>query len=342
MNIIEILTKLVSFNTIRDKENALIISFIENYLKNLGFITKKVDKCLIAKNSNNPKIGFIGHTDTVDFDTWDGNPFKVQIKEGKIYGLGVCDMKGGIAAILSTLSEINLNKNKIALYFTYDEEISFKGIKSLSNEIFPDTIIIGEPTNNIPIYGTKGILVLIITFKGIKTHSSTPEKGKSAIYECINFINELKQYYDKLKLIKYPKFEVDYTSMNVGTIKGGESTNSVPGNCQIEIDFRVADNKQIAIIEKDIKKILTNYDAKVTIKNKVKTSINLDDISFLEKISSKKETANYITEASFITSKSIIIGPGPITAHEKNEYITIDSLEETKKLYKEIIRKYNS
>ena len=74
----EILRKLVSFNTIRDNQNKEIMDFIENYLKGFGFETKRIKKCLIAYNDVTPNIGFIGHTDTVDYESWDGNPFELK------------------------------------------------------------------------------------------------------------------------------------------------------------------------------------------------------------------------------------------------------------------------
>lgn len=118
MNAKDILKDLVSFNTIRDKENKEIMDYIENYLREYNFYTKRVYKCLIAYNSDNPNIGFIGHTDTVDYESWDGDPFILKEVDGKLYGLGACDMKGGISAILSAVSQIDLNSNSVALYFT--------------------------------------------------------------------------------------------------------------------------------------------------------------------------------------------------------------------------------
>ncbi len=341
MESIDILKKLVSFNTIRDEENNLIMDYIEGYLREFNFITERIDKCLIAKNGENLKIGFIGHTDTVDYGTWDGDPFETVIKDNKIYGLGVCDMKGGIAAMLKAISRIDLDKNKIGLYFTYDEETSFRGIKALRNIKFPKTVIIGEPTNNIPVYGTKGVLELTVIFRGIKTHSSTPEKGKNAIYECMNFIGDLRNYYQVLKGDQCEDFEVPYTSMNIGLIKGGISVNSVPEKCEITIDFRIAKEKHLTKIKGDLKNLLKKYDATFKIIKQTKPKMNNDDLSYLEKLGGKKRTANYLTEASFIGSNAIIIGPGPITAHEKNEYITIESLEKTEAQYIEIIKKYN-
>ena len=246
MDVKDILKDLVSFNTIKDKENKEIMDYIENYLKNYGFETERIEKCLIAYNGESPNIGFVGHTDTVDYESWDGDPFTLQVDGDKLIGLGSCDMKGGIAAILAAISKIDLNENKIALYFTNDEEITFDGINTIKDMVKPNNIIIGEPTNTIPIYGTKGILEYKIDFYGIKCHSSTPDKGISAIMETIKFINELNNYYEnEIKKEIVDDFEVPYTTMNIGMINGGETVNSVAGKCSITIDFRISKEDQI-------------------------------------------------------------------------------------------------
>lgn len=342
MNAKDILKDLVSFNTINDKENKEIMDYIENYLKNYNFTTERVNKCLIAYNSDKPNIGFIGHTDTVDYESWDGSPFELQEIDNKLLGLGACDMKGGISAILDVISKIDLNKNHLALYFTNNEEIDFDGINTIKDMIIPNNIIVGEPTNNVPIYGTKGILELHIDFYGIKCHSSTPNKGKSAIKECIKFIDEIEIYYEKnIKNDLVSDFDIPYTTMNIGKIIGGETVNSVPGKCFITIDFRIVKKEHIKLILNKVKSLLKKYDSKLVIFENLEPKINKNDISFLEKISCKKETKNYLTEASVIDKKCIILGPGPDTSHQKNEYITIESLNKIVKLYKYIIEYYN-
>ena len=338
----EILKKLVSFNTIKDKENKEIMNFIEDYLKEDGFTTKRIKKCLIAYNDINSNIGFIGHTDTVDFESWDGDPFKLKEDGDKLIGLGSCDMKGGIAAILSSISKIDLSKNKLALYFTNDEEISFDGIKTINKEINTPNVIIGEPTNNVPVYGTKGVLELKIEFFGKKCHSSTPDIGINAIYECINFITKIKSYYEnniKKEVVK--DFDIPYTTMNIGMINGGETVNSVPGKCSITMDFRIVKQEDIDLILEYINLELKNYNSKLIIVNKVNPKINNSDISFLEDISSKKGTFGGLTEGSFIDKNFIILGPGPDTSHQKNEYIYHSSLKKTEELYIKIIEYYN-
>ena len=97
----EILKYLIKCNTIKDKENLKIINYLEKVLKNLGFDTEYKDKCLIMSIGKEQKIGFLGHTDTVEYiEGWNTNPFELTKINDKLYGLGVCDMKGGIAAII--------------------------------------------------------------------------------------------------------------------------------------------------------------------------------------------------------------------------------------------------
>ena len=339
----EILKNLIAFNTIKDLENKKMMDFIEEYLKKYNFKIKRIDKCLIASNGDNPNIGYIGHIDTVDYESWDGDPFILQEKEDKLIGLGACDMKGSIAAILSAISKIDLEKNKISLYFTDGEETTFNGIKTIGKFINEPNILIGEPTDNIPVYGTKGMLSGSVEFYGKKTHASTPEKGKNAIYESIEFVSKLKDFYTTVLMKDTDNnFEVPYSSMNIGTINGGETFNSVPGKCTVSLDFRINKASDMDKILNKLEELLNKYDANLSIIHQVNPKLNSSDISFLEKITKKKETANYLTEASFIESSNIIIlGPGPVTAHEKNEYITRESLEKTKEIYIKIIEFYN-
>ena len=85
----KILKDLVSFNTIKDLENKEIINYIEKYLKNLGFKTEHKGKYLIMSIGNNYKIGFLGHTDTVEYiDGWNTNPFELTKMDNRLYGLG--------------------------------------------------------------------------------------------------------------------------------------------------------------------------------------------------------------------------------------------------------------
>ena len=114
----KILKDLVAINTIADKDNNRIMDYIDSFLSNLGFeIERKKNaetgkEVLIGKYGENPAIGFLGHTDTVDItDGWTTDPHELTEKDGVLYGLGACDMKGGIAAFLSAISETDRFEN---------------------------------------------------------------------------------------------------------------------------------------------------------------------------------------------------------------------------------------
>lgn len=335
LNVENVLDNLVKFNTISDKENVKILDYIQNTMNSIGFKTEKRDKILIMSNKNETPIGFLGHTDTVEFtDGWKYEKFTLTKIDNKIYGLGVCDMKSGIASIISAISQIDFNNlsKGIKLYFTYDEEIGFAGIKDVINyeKSFPKTMIIGEPTNNEFIIGSKGLMEYKISFKGIKTHSSTPEKGKSAIMSAIAFINDLNEFYQNEIKVKIDEiFEIPYTTMNIGKINGGSAINSVPDSCEFLVDFRTINKETEEKINSKIETLKGKYIANVEEINRISAFVNKSNLS--------RKTCNFITEASFIKSNCIILGAGPITAHEINEYVSTESLYKLVEQYKKLI-----
>ncbi len=332
----EILKDLISFNTVNDKENTSIINYIENILKNKGFKLENKSKCLVMSIKDGYKLGFLGHTDTVIADSnWKTNPYEMIEENGKLYGLGVCDMKGGLAGILQAVTEIDWEKVNygMKLYFTYDEEIGFGGIKEIvdKNEKFPKYMIIGEPSNNIVMNASKGLLEIKLIFNGVSAHSSMPNKGENAIEKTIEFLNELKIFYNKLKKDTNNDFEINYTTMNTAKISGGTSINIVPNYCEALIDFRVIKNEHINLILDMINRLTLKYDATYEVINNITSFSNKN-----EKICS----TNFITEASFIDAENkYILGVGPVNPHKANEYITEESLEKLVDQYKEMIYK---
>ena len=335
----KILKDLVKFNTIKDKENEKIINYIEKYLKNMGFKTQYKTKNLVMSFGENPRLGFLGHTDTVEYIDEFKKPFDVMLKDGYLYGLGVCDMKGGIAAMLDAVSQIDLNslKNGLKLYFTYDEEILFSGIYELvnNNEQFPEYMIFGEPTNNEMYTGHKGLMEYKIYFKGKKAHSSLPNKGISANMNAVKFLYELDKFYNnEIKKEEEKAFSIPYTTMNVGIINGGTAMNSISAFCNVIMDFRIIKKEHISKISTKMKELSKIYKADIEEVELIEPFI--DNVEYVEKI----KTADYMTEASMVkNSKRIILGTGPVTAHEVNEHISEESYNKLVNQYKELIYK---
>ncbi len=359
MNAEKILAELVKINTVRDKGNGKIMNFIASYLEERGFVVKFVtDKKTKKKNLvaqfNNQSTGlyFIGHTDTVsESSMWTENPFVLTKKLGKMYGLGTSDMKGGVAAFLAAVDIIDKKniKTNLGMVLTYDEEISFAGIKDFlkKNKFNDNLVLIGEPTDGFPIVATKGALALRVEFFGKSAHGSTPAKGANAILMVQQFIKKLLILEKKLAKEKNTAFNPAEATLNIAKINGGDAINKVPANCVLDFEFRVINASQ----SKKILTYLENIIQDELMPAKIEVLMNLDPmlgkrgnfIEVVEYIANKKSTtANYATEGSFLGgtgNQVVILGPGPIMAHMADEYISEKSFKKTINMYKHIIQK---
>ncbi len=152
---------------------------------------------------------------------------------------------------------------------------------------------------------------------------------------AVKFLIELNEFYqNEIKIFEDNNYEIPYTTMNVGIINGGSAKNSVPANCNVVMDFRIVKKEHINKIKEKIEELSNKYNCKTNIIECVEPFIN--KTSLIQEI----KTANFITEASFVNSKNkIILGTGPVTAHEVNEYITIESYKKTVEQYIDIIKK---
>ena len=196
-------------------------------------------------------------------------------------------------------------------------------------------MLFGEPTNNQIFTGHKGLMDYEITFIGKKSHASTPGKGISANMNAVKFLYELEDYYiKKIKVDCDNNYEVPYTTFNVGIIDGGSAKNSVAASCKVTLDFRVIKNSHIKKIDKKINSLINKYSATKKVIDIIEPFVDI--IDFLGEV----KTTNFMTEASKVTgSKRLILGLGPVTAHEVNEYISIDSYEMLVEQYKKLIYK---
>ncbi|MGN1334341.1 MAG: M20/M25/M40 family metallo-hydrolase [Anaerovoracaceae bacterium] len=349
----DILRDLVAINTIADKDNHLIMNYIEKHFADLGFnVVRRKNhdtgkEVLTAKYGDDPALGFLGHTDTVDITAgWETDPFTLTEKNGNLYGLGSCDMKGGLAAVMAAVSDIKLSELKrgLAVYCTYDEEIMFNGVKDLidAQTEFPPRVLVAEPTDLIPMIGSKGLLEYIFTFSGVTTHSSTPIDGKSSNKNAVRFLNRMMDFEEELRKTPSPFFGVPYPTMNIGIIKGGTSINKVPDKTTVYLDFRICDSsREYPLIRAAVDKALEGLDGEYTIINDIASFQNNSDlVKYYEERTGKKGQPFFgITEASFFEGDRVILGPGPMTAHEANEHISEESLNKTVDIYTDIINK---
>lgn len=201
---------------------------------------EKAGSTLIAElgeNSSKPGVIFLGHMDTaIAAGATAERPFT--IKDGKAYGPGVLDMKGGIVAALyaiKALKSIGYNARPIKVLLAGDEEVLH------ANSNTPDVLMkeaagygaafnveTGFVDDGI-VVGRKGVARVMMEVKGVAAHAGNdPENGRSAILEIAHKIIDVQNLTDWEKGITF----------NVGVMQGGKTSTAVPDYAKIFIDVR--------------------------------------------------------------------------------------------------------
>ena len=367
-NSIEILKKLVSFDTTSFKSNLDLIKFIENYLNDLNIKSEliydetKNKANLFTTIGPNLQGGIVlsGHTDVVPItkQNWTSDPFILTERDNKLFGRGSSDMKGFIAIVLSRVSAMVEKKLKkpIHLAFSYDEEIGCVGVHSLldlikKKSINPEFCIVGEPTSMEMVIGHKGKHAYDVKVDGLSCHSGQAPYGVNAINYASKLINYIEEI-NKEKSIKGPfdnEYEIPYSTLHTGLIKGGTILNIVPNLCQFEFEIRhLEEDDPLEIIQRIKKyteelliKEMHNISSKTNIE--INEKINYPGLNISESILPVKQVKELLGNSSHkkvifgtegglfkreLNLPTIICGPGSIDqAHKPDEFISIQQIE---------------
>jgi putative selenium metabolism hydrolase len=240
-----------------------------------GFDEARIDGLgnVIGRIGNGKKVIAIdGHIDTVDIgniENWHFDPLAGTIKDGFVHGRGSVDQKGGPAAFITAgriLKEIGL-QNDVTVYFTgtvMEEDCDGLCWKYIVEEdkIKPDCVIITEPTNLNIYRGHRGRMEIEVSFYGVSSHGSAPERGKNAIYMASRACLEIEKLNERLAKDDF---------LGRGSAALAEFKSSSPSLCavsdfaKIHIDRRLTwgEDKELALNQ--IKEIVKDYNAKVVL-----------------------------------------------------------------------------
>jgi len=375
---IALLKNLIKINSINPPGNELeVAKVIDSYARDAGLhtvikpLTKNRSNIIVRLNGKDPSrapLIFSGHLDTVPIgdNTWNADPFSGEIIDGKLYGRGTSDMKGGVAALIEAMKVLNSHSDKpdadIIFVGTAGEEVDCFG----ASEIIKDdtlknaaAMIIAEPSNGKVFCAHKGALWLQITVYGKTAHGSMPEQGTNAIIHMHELLDKLRRY--KFTYTQDHNL-LGKPTLNIGTITGGIQTNVVPDRCTVTLDIRTIPETSHQDIINDIEGILAmmndenqDFNAEIEVKNNLPALENVNNNEFVQLAMDvnydlygvKKEDigANYYTDASIYSSALnipiIIYGPGnEAVAHQPDEYIEIESFLNSISYYVELARRY--
>lgn len=186
---------------------------------------------------------FDAHQDTVPTDGMTIPPFVPEIREGRLYGRGSCDVKGGMAAMLEAFARLvkerPADSASVVMACTVDEEFTHTGSSQLAaSPRMADYAIVAEPTRLNIIHRHKGAVRWKIRTKGVACHSSNPKLGVNAIYRMGQLLGVIEDYANLLAQAT-PDPILGPPSLSVGRIEGGVSVNVVPDWSEIEVDRRI-------------------------------------------------------------------------------------------------------
>lgn len=368
----ENLSRLIKIKSLSTQEKEVQLE-LKRQMEAAGFDEVRIDGLgnVIGRIGSGSKILAIdGHMDTVDMgnmDNWDFDPLGGEIKDGFVHGRGTVDQEGGPAAFVTSgriLKELGFDKD-LSIYFVgsvMEEDCDGLCWKYIIEEegIKPDFLISTEPTN-LGIYrGHRGRMEIHVSFYGVSSHGSAPERGKNAIYMASKAALEIEKLNERLKQDEFlGKGSVTISEF----VSGSPSLCAVADFARLHLDRRLTwgETKESAIQE--IEEIVAGMNAKVEVLDYsekaytgleygmekyyptwklpethelVQTGINTFTKLFKTKPNVDKWTfsTNAVTITGIYGIPTIGFGPGnEVLAHAPNEKVAIDDLVKASAFY---------
>jgi acetylornithine deacetylase len=254
---IEMLDRLVAFDSTSRNSNLELIEFIRTYLLKLGariqliYSEDRHKANLLATIGPNATGGIMlsAHSDVVPVDgqDWRSDPFHLEERNGNLYGRGAADMKGFLATVLAAVpafAKASLSE-PLHIAVSYDEEAGLLGVQSLIKAmreipVKPRMCIVGEPTEMKVAIGHKGRRAYIAHFRGKAAHSSLCPMAVNAVEHAADLVTRLRAL-GELYEAEGPfdnDYDVPHTTVHTGMIHGGVQVNIVPAFCDVEFEYR--------------------------------------------------------------------------------------------------------
>jgi acetylornithine deacetylase len=254
---LDLIAKLVSFDTVSDRSNLALIDFVRDYLDGHGiesllFHDEAGGKAnLLASIGPSEPAGVVlsGHTDVVpvEGEDWESDPFVPSERDGRLYARGSADMKSFIGVVLGSVPAlVNAQlRCPVHIALSYDEEVGCLGVRRMLPTLAelparPSLCVVGEPTGMAIGIAHKGASRWRVSVRGEPCHSGLAPRGVNAVEyaaELIVFIADLsRQRQDKGPFRN--DFEIAHTTLQTGTVSGGTALNIVPARCSFEFEIR--------------------------------------------------------------------------------------------------------
>ncbi|MEM4307529.1 MAG: M20/M25/M40 family metallo-hydrolase [Thermoplasmata archaeon] len=355
---VELTKNLVKFPSVLGSEEK-IASFIYEklkpfaskiYFQDIGDGRKNV--IAFGRKEKGKPVLLNAHMDTVEvMQNWSQEPFGAVEREGKLYGLGACDMKAGLGIFMALFAEFS---EKLPIIFTAcaDEEGESLGAYRLIEHLKesgckPEIVLISEPTNEKVMLGARGRVVLEISVHGKSAHGARPQLGINAISDAAKIV----EIFERLDVGTHEK--LGSGSFCPLKISGGSNSLSVPEKCQLLIDRHYVLGESQEGIKAQVERKIQN----LKLRSNVEVGFVKRKVPFLKP---------YITEETGIVKEfvdlvgseiiygqsvgdfnlfgeqwpTIVYGPAGGNWHSGDEFVYVESIERVHKNYVRFLEKY--
>jgi acetylornithine deacetylase/succinyl-diaminopimelate desuccinylase family protein len=212
-----------------------------------------------AGAAGGPALVLNGHLDTVPAGAgWTVDPFGAELRDGRVYGRGACDMLAGVAAMSAAAVALARSgvppAGRVLVHAVIDEEVDAIGSRHAARDVAADWVIVTEPSDGrVQAYG-KGQLNVKIAFEGRAAHSSRPEDGHNAIHDAAAFVALVEREQERLAADPYPG--VGPATFTTAMIEGGSTGSTVPARCTITLDRRLRPDETLDEAQAHVQRLL--------------------------------------------------------------------------------------
>jgi acetylornithine deacetylase len=244
---------------------AAIASLVAGWLEDWGYGVELVEAApgrpsVVARLERGDGRSLIlnGHLDTVGVGGMSVPPFEAEVEDGRVWGRGAADMKGGVAALLAAARDAAVRGfvGTLMVALTADEEEAGLGCRKLVEEgLRADGVIVCEPTGLAVAPAHKGFAWICVDFRGQAAHGSRPERGVDAIRHAGLFLARLDEIEAALQRRK-PHPLLGHGSIHAGTVAGGTAPSVYPSSCRLVLERRTLPGEKVPAVKSEIEYLL--------------------------------------------------------------------------------------
>ncbi|PWN54121.1 Zn-dependent exopeptidase [Violaceomyces palustris] len=325
-------------------------------------------------------ILFNGHLDTVSLSNYQGDGLSGDLKQGRIYGRGSADMKGGLAAAMVAVSRACSSgevggqdlRGDVWIAAVSDEEDSSQGSMDVIRYLLSHPAsggaeikgaIFPEPTQEAIVSTHRGFVWAKVKVEGKSAHGSMHSLGIDSIAEMGSFLHGFRDLCKGLLSDERSNPVLGNASAHAGTIQGGEEPSTYPGSCQVTLERRTLPGEGRETFQDELEGIVARLDTRCQWEVEMGTTrppLEVKDLGFLRVVQEVSKLhlgegvlggqavfgGSFWTDAALFSSEmgipSVVLGPSGFGIHEEVEWVDVESMNRISMVYEDLIRNFSS